>query len=129
MPCPKCSPFAEHFVLRGHCKVRWRGKSFDGDQALGNVGLALMQALGYPASGFLEFSKRVKVTPFREATPPAQTTGGLTQVAPQTGEGEWWEFHVAVKDEVEPALVARMKEAGRRALDRSRNFELAAVVE
>lgn len=129
MNCAKCEPYADHFVVRGTCTVRWRGKSFDGDQALGNLGLALMQTLGYPPSGFLEFSKRVKVTPFREAPAEPATTGGLVSVAPQDGEGETWEFHVAVRDSIEPISRARLRESARRALDRSRNFKAAEIVE
>lgn len=125
--CPRCGrTFPAHVAVRALCAARWRGASFDGEQARANVGLAVADALGVNLRepGAVErFTQDVVVRAHRSRT-------DLNPSAPfePRAEPEWWEFHVGFVTAVRAEDAERAARAAQQAVDRSRNFSRAEPV-
>jgi hypothetical protein len=114
--------FPRHFVVRARCTKRWRGHNFDAAAAEGSVAAAVAHELGLRVrtSGDLEaFLRRAFVRVYGEGLDPNPAAELDTSI------GEAFEFHVGLRADVDDATLARVEQAARDAVSKSRNFRLA----
>lgn len=121
--CPRClMRFAHHLVVRARCTKRWRGANFDQAAADGNVGAAVAGVLGLPVrtSRDLErFLEKAFIRSYGQGLDPNP------EAAFDPAEGEAFEFHVGLREPLDPARVAEVQRAAREAVAKSRHFVLA----
>lgn len=115
--------FRHHVVVHARCTKRWRGANFDQAAADGNVGAAVAAAVGMSVrtSRDLEaFLRRAFVRSYGQGLDP----NPAATFDPE--EGEAFEFHVGLREDVPPETLAAVEAAAREAVARSRHFTLSA---
>ena len=127
--CDRCGgAFQAHIVLAALANARWRGPSFEAAQAMGDIALAVMEAMGLDlrAPGAAEgFQREVMVKPHRLRDAPFNPREKFDPVA----DPEPWEFHVGWLGAPPPAaVVERAKERALAALGRPKGFREARLV-
>lgn len=114
--------FDHHVVVSARCTKRWRGANFDAAAAQGNLGAAVAEVLGLSVrtSEDLEtFYRHAFIQAYGQGLDPnPAATFDAT-------EGEAFEFHVGLRKPLDPETLARVKQAAREAVAKSRHFELA----
>jgi len=120
--CPRClMSFPQHIVVRARCTKRWRGSNMDAQAAEGNVGAAVAGALGMSVrtSAQLEaFYRKAFVRAYGERRDASAEVADVD-------EGEAYEFHVGLREDVLPDLLVSLEKAVRDAVAGSRSFTLA----
>lgn len=114
--------FPQHVIVRARCTKRWRGHNFDAAAAEGAVGAAVAGALGLSVRTIKEleaFYQRAFVRAYGSGLDP--NPGAAFDVL----EGEDYEFHVGLRAAVDAPTLARVEQAAREAVAKSRNFVLA----
>ncbi len=127
MFCRSClADFPHHFIIEGSASSRWRGKSFDAEEAEGLLGLALSRELGVSIkdpAGFERFALAFSIRTLRESVEENPAT------PIPAGEGERWWFHIGVRDAAGPReTAARFEEPARAAVAKARNFRDARIL-
>ena len=121
--CPRClMSFRHHLVVKARCAKRWRGANFDQAAAEGNVGAAVAGVLGMGVrtSRDLEaFLRRAVVKSYGEGLDPNPAASF------DPSEGEAFEFHVGLREDVPPETLEAIGKAAREAVAGSRSFALA----
>ncbi len=124
--CRSClADFPDHFVVEARARSRWRGKSFDAEEAQSELGLALAGIMGVSISdvkGFERFARAFTIKTVREAV----DLNPDTPIA--EGEGEKWWFHVGIRERFPDDVLARMRTQASTAVAASRNFAEAHVL-
>lgn len=113
--------FRHHLVIKARCTKRWRGANFDQAAAEGNVGAAVAGVLGMGVrtSRDLEaFLRRAVVKSYGQALDPNPAATF------DPAEGEDFEFHVGLREDVPPETLAAIEKAARDAVAGSRRFAL-----
>jgi hypothetical protein len=114
--------FRHHVVVKARCGKRWRGANFDQAAAEGNVGAAVAGVLGMGVRTTRDleaFLRRAVVKSYGQALDP-------NPAAPfDPEEGEAFEFHVGLREDVPPETLAALERAAREAVAGSRHFRLA----
>lgn len=113
--------FPRHVVVAARCLKRWRGHNFDAAAAEGAVGAAVANALGLSVRTTPEltaFYKRAYVKAYGSGLDP--NPGQAFDVL----EGEDYEFHVGLREEVDDATFARVRDAAQGTIRTSRTFTL-----
>jgi hypothetical protein len=117
--------FAHHLVLEARALARWRGKSFDADAAVGQIGLTMMDAMGLTPrkrGDFETFQRHVVVTPVREDLPenPEEKF--------DPAAGERYEFHVGIVHPTPPEQLETLRQAALAGLAQARDYRDARLV-
>lgn len=121
--CPKClMQFRHHVVVKARCAKRWRGANFDAAAAEGNVGAAVAHVLGMSvrtSADLAAFLQQAVVKSYGERLDP----NPADEFDPAVGEA--YEFHVGLRIDASPELLAAVEHAAREAVATSRRFSLA----
>lgn len=121
--CPKClMTFPQHVVVRARCTKRWRGHNFDAAAAEGAVGAAVAKVLGLSVRTTAEleaFYRRAFVRAYGQGLDP--NPGAAFDVL----QGEDYEFHVGLREPVDPKTFGSVEAAVREAVGSARNFVLS----
>lgn len=120
--CPRCLiAFPHHIVVHARCTKRWRGHNFDAAAAEGAVGAAVADVLGMRVKTTSEleaFMRRALVRTYGQALDP----NPALEFDPAVGEA--YEFHVGIREALDDSTYARVAQAVREAVGKSRNFSL-----
>lgn len=114
--------FQHHFVVKARCTKRWRGANFDAAAAQGNLGAAVAAALGLPARTSRDLEALLHhavVKMYGEGLDP----NPAAVFDPNVGES--FEFHVGLRASLDADGLAKVEQAAREAIAKSRHFVLA----
>jgi hypothetical protein len=87
---------------------------------IASLSKALMEATDVPASGYLDFARRIRICAFER--PHLRTARDGAPLRADEAAAPSWEIHLAVKEQMTPSSLERIDDSARRALARGRAY-------